>query len=82
MPETRDKAVDCGCGRHSCPVCLRRERDEFAALLMGFVGHEDRPCSLDHHGNCQEHSWTIDEPGEVCGVLRARRLLGLEDDGA
>ena len=42
------------------------------ALLHAFVDHEDQPCSLDHHGYCQEHD-SFSEGR--CKVAEARELL-------
>lgn len=52
--------------------------DALEDVLKGYVEQENEPCWFDHHGNCQEHGWFIDEPGEVCGVVRGRKLLGLD----
>lgn len=50
-------------------------------VLHDLVDHEDSPCVLDHHGDCQEHPGSgID--GE-CTTARARRLLDeIENDAA
>jgi hypothetical protein len=46
---------------------------ELRAALLQLVAHEDQPCVIDHHGDCQEHSCT----GGPCSVAHARQLLGL-----
>ena len=48
-------------------------------LLHAFADHEDRPCSFDHHGYCQEHD---DFSGDGCAIAKARALLdSLADKG-
>ena len=39
---------------------------------------EDRPCSFDHHGYCQEHD---DFSGDGCEIAKARALLDSLADG-
>ena len=56
---------------------LHPERGHFEReLLMAFADHEDGPCRLDHHGECQDHPGG-DVDG-VCAIRAAREFLGLE----
>lgn len=36
---------------------------------------EKELCWYDHHGGCQAHGYLSLEPGEVCPMLQAQRLL-------
>jgi hypothetical protein len=45
------------------------------ALVRDFTDPD--PCSFDHHGYCQAHSWLTE--GE-CPHARAKRFLALMDD--
>src|SRR5437868_4561971 len=53
------------------PTLLAKVRT-LRTVLFRFVDGEDE-CSLDHHGNCQEHRL-----GNPCEVADARQLLGME----
>jgi hypothetical protein len=52
------------------PDCVHCDLTEALALLADLV--DDDPCSFDHHGHCQTHGWTGDDP---CPYPRARQLL-------
>ena len=47
-----------------------RQRAELIDLLRDV--HDDDPCHLDHHGNCQAHSWFYDTE---CAQARIAALL-------
>lgn len=67
-------------------IWLERELDqearkvlpEYKKLLEELVGHENRPCHFDHHGDCQEHVTASGEAG-YCTTRAARELLGLDN---
>lgn len=70
-------------GGYSCPSCaearqaadlsrLREERDALTTLAMSFF--DPSPCSFDHHGGCQNHTFLDLEPGELCPNEQLRRL--------
>jgi alpha-D-ribose 1-methylphosphonate 5-triphosphate synthase subunit PhnI len=70
---TKDAAWDAA--REVLTPTAREQR--LAQLLANFVAYEDKICSFDHHGYCQEHGW-FGEPGE-CNVRAAREELGLDE---
>ena len=45
-------------------------------LLEAFLDSSE--CRFDHHGNCQEHDFTLD-PGELCPQAELKEAL-LQDD--
>ena len=51
---------------------LREERDALTTLAMSFF--DPSPCSFDHHGGCQNHTFLDLEPGELCPNEQLRRL--------
>ena len=44
-----------------------------ALIIFQHTVHEDDPCTFDHHGYCQAHSWFYDD--EKCPDARAKELL-------
>ncbi|HET7128956.1 MAG TPA: hypothetical protein VFJ93_07770 [Gaiellaceae bacterium] len=53
----------------------RQERQiaDLREALEPFI--DDEPCRFDHHGGCQTHGFLNIEPGDVCGMVFARRVL-------
>ena len=51
---------------------LREERDALTTLAMSFF--DPSPCSFDHHGGCQNHTFLDLDPGELCPNEQLRRL--------
>lgn len=50
------------------------------SLLAELIDEDD--CSFDHHGGCQAHGYLSLEPGELCPVEEAKRIIAAnEDDG-
>lgn len=47
-----------------------------AADLLAIIAdlYDDDPCTYDHHGYCQAHSWFATDP--ICPHARARAVLG------
>jgi len=65
-------------GHGACPACDRKFKtpdpdSHLLDLLESFCGHEDSPCSFDHHGCCQEHPGGWADGG--CATAKARAVL-------
>lgn len=50
-----------------------RANESLRSLLDSLVDESD--CQFDHHGGCQEHGYLSLEPGEMCPIEQAKRLL-------
>lgn len=60
-------------------AALTAERDRLLDLIEALADPD--PCRLDHHGGCQAHGYLSLEPGEVCPVEQAKRILAIRAGG-